>query len=279
MGFVQSNVLGHYRRKGLIPDLNDKITYLFKVCNLEIHIITRSDITSVQQLRGKKVNVNQAGSGTQLTAQDLFGHLGIQVEEVTLRQNDALEKLKTGEIAAVLALTGKPSPAIAKLKASDGYRILPIPFDKAMLGDFMPETFTSEDYPNLIPKGQTVETVASGTVMIAYNWPKNTDRYRRIDRFVKAFFPRLEEFRQPPRHEKWKDTVLSAELPGWKRFDAAEEWIRQAREQQLAATGKRDQFEQFLIARDVTPARARALTEGERNLLFEEFLKWSANRR
>src|SRR5712671_2076619 len=28
MGFIQSNVLGHYRRKGLVPDLTEKIVYL-----------------------------------------------------------------------------------------------------------------------------------------------------------------------------------------------------------------------------------------------------------
>ena len=43
---------------------------------------------------------------------------------------------------------------------------------------------------------------ASGTILISFNWPKNTDRYRRIDNFVKALFPRLAEFRKPPRHER-----------------------------------------------------------------------------
>ena len=273
MGFVQSNVLGYYRRNGLIPDISDKIAYLFKVCNLEIHIITRSDITSIEQLRGKKVNVNQAGSGTQLTAMDLFSFLGIKVEEVNMRQNDAFEKLKNGEIAATVALTGKPSREIAKLKSKEGFRILPIAFDKKMLGDFAPTTLTHEDYPDLIPDGQTVETVASGTIMIAYNWPKNTDRYRRIDRFVKAFFPRLEEFRKPPRHEKWNDTVLSTVLPGWKRFEGAEEWLKQSREPVINA--RRDQFEQFLASRNIS---SKQLPESERNKLFEEFLKWSSGR-
>src|SRR5215467_8244064 len=64
MGFVQSNVLGYYRRNNLIPDISNKIAYLFKVCHLEIYIVLLSDITSVDQLRGKKVNFNQAGSGT-----------------------------------------------------------------------------------------------------------------------------------------------------------------------------------------------------------------------
>jgi uncharacterized protein len=273
MGFVQSNVLGYYRRNGLIPDISDKISYLLKVCNLEIHIITRSDITSIEQLRGKKVNVNQAGSGTQLTAMDLFSFLGLKVEEVNMRQNDAFEKLKTGEIAATVALTGKPSREIVKLKSKDGFRILPIPFDKKMLGDFAPTSLTHEDYPDLIPQGQSIETVASGTIMIAYNWPKNTDRYRRIDRFVKAFFPRLEEFRKPPRHEKWNDTVLSTVLPGWKRFEGAEEWLKQSREPDVNA--RRDQFEQFLASRNTS---SRQLQESDRNKLFEEFLRWSSTR-
>jgi TRAP-type uncharacterized transport system substrate-binding protein len=270
VGFTQSNVLGHYRRKGLIPDLAEKISYLFKICNNEVHLIVRSDITSIEQLRGKKVNFNVAGSGSQLTAQDLFTLLGIQVEEVNIRQQDALEKMKTGEIAGTVALAGKPAPPLVKLRAKDGFRMLTIPYNRSMAGDFVPAEFTHEDYPELIAKDQKVETVASGVIMIAYNWPKNTERYRRVDKFVKAFFPRVEEFRQAPRHEKWKETVLSASLPGWKRFDSAEEWIQQARDTDVAA--KREQFEEFLTSRNLSP---KTLPESERKKLFDEFLKWS----
>jgi TRAP-type uncharacterized transport system substrate-binding protein len=269
VGFTQSVVLGNYRRKGLIPDLAEKISYLFKICNNEIHLIVRSDITSIEQLRGKKVNFNVTGSGSQLAAQDLFTLLGIKVEEVNIRQQDALEKMKTGEIAGTVALAGKPAPPLAKLKANDGFRMLAIPYNGSMAGEFVPAEFTHEDYPDLIPAGQRVETVADGTIMIAYNWPKNTERYRRVDKFVKAFFPRLAEFRQPPRHEKWKETVLSASLPGWKRFEGAEEWIQQAREGDVAA--RREQFEEFLVSRNIT---TRTLPEAERKKLFEEFLKW-----
>jgi TRAP transporter TAXI family solute receptor len=270
VAFTQSNVLGHYRRKGLTPDLNERITYLLKICNNEVHLITRADITSIEQLRGKKVNFNVAGSGSQLTAQDLFQLLGIQVEEVNMRQQDALEKMKTGEVVATVALAGKPAPPLVKLKAKDGYRLLPIPYNKSMAGDFAPTNFTHEDYPELVPAGQKVETVASGVILIAYNWPKNTDRYRRVDKFVKAFFPRLAEFHKPPRHEKWKETILATELPGWQRFPSADEWIRQTREEALNA--RRNEFDQFLATRTNSP---RALPEKDRKKLFEEFLKWS----
>src|SRR5215813_12457372 len=157
VGFTQSNVLGNYRRKGLIPDLTEKISYLFKICNNEVHLIVRSDITSIEQLRGKKVNFNVTGSGSQLAAQTLFSLLKIPVEEVNIRQQDALEKMKTGEIAGTVALAGKPAPPLAKLKAKDGFRMLTIPYNSSMAGDFVPAEFTHDDYPELIPAGQRVE--------------------------------------------------------------------------------------------------------------------------
>jgi TRAP transporter TAXI family solute receptor len=272
MGFTQTNILGYWRRSGQIPDLADKIVFLFKVCNEEDHIVVHSDIKSMEELHGKKVNFNQDGSGTQLTARDLFSRFKIQVQEVNLKQGDGLEKLKNNEIAAIVATTGKPSPVLAALKASDGYRILPIPFNSSMLGDYVPSTLTHDDYPTLIPAGETVETVASGTVMLAYNWPKNTDRYRRLQQFVTTFFPRLADFQKPPRHEKWKETNLAATLPGWKRFEGAEDWLKNARDQELA--DKREQFQQFLASRNMAANGTKGIPDADRDQLFQDFVKW-----
>jgi hypothetical protein len=138
LAFTESNVLEEYRRKALIPDLLDKIVYITKICNNEVHLIAGRDITSIEQLRGKKVNFNVAGSGSQLTAQDVFARLGIQVEEVNMRQADALEKIKTGEVAATVALAGKPAQPLSKLRGKDGYHLLAIPYNKAMAGDLYP---------------------------------------------------------------------------------------------------------------------------------------------
>jgi uncharacterized protein len=259
LGFAQTNILGYYRRTGEIPDIADKLVYIAKLCNEEIHVIVRSDITSLQQLRDRKVNFNTPGSGTQLSAHDIFGRLKIPVEEVNYRQNDGLEKLKNGEIAATVLTSGKPSDVVTPLKASDGYRILPIPWSDAMPSDYLPATLTHEDYPNLIAPSETVETIASGTILFAYNWPKDSDRYRRIDKFVNAFFSRLVELQRPPRHPKWHDTNLAATFPGWKRFEGAEEWLAATREQGTT----------------VAAGRIKSLSESERNRLFEDFLKWS----
>jgi uncharacterized protein len=259
LGFAQTNILGYYRRTGEIPDIVDKLVYIAKLCNEEIHVIVRSDITSLEQLRGRKVNFNTPGSGTQLSAHDIFERLKIPVEEVNYRQNDGLEKLKNGEIAATVLTSGKPSSAVTPLKVSDGYRILSIPWSDAMPSEYLPATLTHEDYPDLIAPGETVDTIASGTILFAYNWPKDSDRYRRIDKFVNAFFSKLAELQKPPRHPKWHETNLAATFPGWKRFEGAEEWLAAAREQgTTSAVGSN-----------------KALSETDRDHLFEDFLKWS----
>jgi TRAP transporter TAXI family solute receptor len=276
LGFAQTNILGYYRRTGEIGDLTDRLVYIAKLCNEEFHFVVRSDITSLEQLRGRKVNFNTRGSGTQLSARDILGRLGIAVEEVNMGPADGLEKLKNGEIAATVMTSGKPAPALAPLKASDGYRIVPVPFAKALQDDYLPSTLTHEDYPNLIAPGESIDTIASGTILFAYNWPKNSDRYRRVDKFVQAFFSKFAEFQKAPRHPKWRETNLASAVPGWKRFEGAEEWLANYRDEVLSS--KRRQFEQFLADRQISAGRSQPMSENDRNRLFEDFVKWSQAR-
>ena len=272
LGFTVSNILGHYRRSGELGDLEDKLVYIMKISNDEIHLVTRSDITSLEQLRGHKVNFNSKGSGTQMTARDIFTGLNIDVDEVNLGPADAFDKLAKREISATIITSGKPAGAIAQLKASEGYRLLPVPFAKSLRDDYLPSTLTNEDYPNLIANGETVETIAASSLLFAYNWPKNTDRYRRVDKFVKALFAKFTELQKPPRNPHWRQANLAATLPGWKRFEGAEELLASYREQTLA--GMREQFEQFIGPR----ANKLPATEQERNQLFNDFLRWRQER-
>jgi uncharacterized protein len=268
LGFTVSNILGHYRRTGELGDLEDKLVYIMKISNDEVHLVTRSDITSLEQLRGRKVNFNSKGSGTQMTARDIFTGMNIDVEEVNVGPADAFDKLAKREIAATLITSGKPASAIAQLKASEGYRLIPVPFAKPLSTDYLPSALTHEDYPNLIANGESVDTIAASSILFAYNWPKNTDRYRRVDKFVKALFAKFTELQKAPRNPHWRQANLAATVPGWKRFEGAEELVASYREQSLA--GMREQFDQFIAPR----AGKMPATEQERNQLFNDFLRW-----
>ncbi len=283
LGITQSNLLNAFRRSGEIGNLDDKIVYIAKLYNEEMHFVVRADsgITSIEQLESKRVNFSDIGSGTQLSTRDIFERLGIKPIEVNMGQADAAEALKRGEIAATILIAGKPTTSTSKLKTSDGFKILPVLYPKELQNDYLPAVLTHDDYPGLVKEGEAIDTIAVGAVLIAYNWPRETDRYRRIAKFVEAFFPRLAEFQKPPRHSKWRETNLSASLPGWTRFAAAEEWLQKHRTQaQAPASGvnERTQFNEFVAARGGEATLATAGSPDERERLYRDFLIWKQAR-
>jgi TRAP transporter TAXI family solute receptor len=278
LGITVTSVLGKFRRSGELGDISDKIDYITKLSDDEMHVLVRADsgITALDQLNGKKVNFSDMGSATEVSAGDVFERLGIKPIEVNMGQADAYEKMKTGEIAATIQFGAKPAPAVAKLKASDGIRLLAVPYDQRLQQDYLPATLTNKDYPGIIGNGASVDTIAYGAVMICYNWPKGSDRYQRIANFVDRFFAHFAEFQKPPRHPTWREVNLAADLPGWKRFPEAQTWLDDHRPPAPEASVQQTDFDQFLAQRaggvpDLsTPAR--------RDELFRQFLQWDQER-
>ena len=122
LGITQSNLLGLFQRNNEIGPIDDKLLYIARLFNEEMHLIVRAEsgITSIEQLADKKVNFSDVGSGTQLSTRDIFERLGVRAIEINMGQNDAFEALNKGEIAASVLIAGKPTGSTTKLKASDG---------------------------------------------------------------------------------------------------------------------------------------------------------------
>lgn len=274
LGITQSIILNQFRASNEIGSLDDQIVYIAKLFNEEMHVVVRadSDITTLQQLDGKPVNFSDVGSGSQLSSRDIFRRLGLHPQEVNMGQGDALAKVKSGELAATILIAGKPTGAMGKLRASDGFRFLSVPFAKPLQADYLPAVLGHADYPNMVAQGHDVDTVAASAVLIAYNWPKDSDRYRRIAKFVEVFFPKIAELQQPPHHPKWRETNLAATLPGWTRFAAADEWLAQHRNTQPPPVAARQQPDQSVAAKGVTGAA----DSPQREQLFQQFLQWQA---
>jgi uncharacterized protein len=278
LGFTVTTVLNKFRRSGEIGNIVDKIDYVTRLSDHDMHVVVRagSGVTSIGQLNGKKVNFSDMGSSTEVSARRVFKALGITPVEVNMGQADAYEKMKSGEVAATIQFSATPAPAIAKLHSSDGFRLLPIPYDKPLQEDYLPATLTDADYPGLIPKGQSVKTIAYGAVLIAYNWPKDSDRYRRIAEFVDRFFSHFSEFQKPPRHPAWRQVNLAADLPGWHRFPEAQAWLDSHRRPPPKVSSEQTAFDQFLSQRG--GVAGSQLSVEQRGLLFREFLNWDEER-
>jgi TRAP-type uncharacterized transport system substrate-binding protein len=279
LGITVAPVLTGFRQSGELGNIDDKIVYVTKLFNQEMHILVRADsgITSLEGLRGKTVNFSDAGSATQVSAREVFRRLNIEVTEINTGQADAYEAMKRNEIAGTILSNAMPAPAIARLRPADGFRLIPVPYSNQFHQDYYPASISHNDYPNLIPEGQSIDTIAYGSLIIAYNWPRGSDRHRRIAMFVDRFFSNFTEFQKRPRHPKWREVNLAAQLPGWRRFDAAEEWLTRNRAQQQAAGSQQD-FDRFLAARPATPIAVNQMTAADRERLFNEFVKWNQNR-
>ena len=268
IGLTQTSILNSFRRSNAIlgvPD-DDKIAIVSKLFNLEAHLVVKagSGITSIEQLKGRKVNLDEIGSGTNSSMRDVFKRLDINIEEVNMVQSTALLKLKDGEIAATVLVAGKPADTISRLTRADGLAFLPIPYTSALSTDFLPAELTHEDYPDMVAEGQSIKTVADSAVLISYNWPKDSDRYRRVDMFVNAFFSKIAEFQKPPHHVKWREVNLNSSLEGWKRLESAQKWL--------------DNHFSVAAGVDRGQIQAQANQVQANDALFQEFLQWKRAR-
>jgi TRAP-type uncharacterized transport system substrate-binding protein len=272
IGLTQTSILNNFRRSNeRMGQTDNKVVYIAKLFNEEVHLLARTNITSVEQLRGRKVNFDAKSSGTSYSMRDIFKALGVDVEEVSLSQPEAVEKVRRGEIAATALISGKPVRTMSQLPPGSGLHFVPVPFAQPLIADYLPTTLTHDDYPDMVPAGQSIETIAVGTVLITYNWPRAAgERYQRIQKFVDAFFTKIEDFKKPPHHPKWREVNIAATLPGWDRFEGAQNWLdsRRGGEGPAVAAG----------GAGLRPSAMTGAGQAQKAGLYQEFLRWRQQR-
>src|SRR6266436_407104 len=186
VAITQSDVFEYFRTERKTVNLENRINYIIRLPTSEMHVLARNEINSLGDLRGKKVNFGPAGSASSLTGSIVFQRLGVQVDQVLVDNASALQKLKSGEIVALVRVINKPIDFFAKIPPNSGLHFVPIPFSKTFADYYALGELTSKDYPTLVPEGESVDTIAVPTVLAVFNWAKGTDRYRRVEKFVEA---------------------------------------------------------------------------------------------
>ncbi|WP_230532396.1 TAXI family TRAP transporter solute-binding subunit [Microvirga roseola] len=274
MGIAQTTDLNRLKENREQGDLSKRLVYIAKLYNEELHLLARSDIRSVQDLQGKTVNFSDIGGGTQFVARELFEKLGVKVREVNMGQADAIEQMKSGEVTATVYVAGKPGSAFARVPKDAGFHFLPVPYGPEFEESYYPATLESADYPSLVPEGQSVETIAVGAVLVAYNWPTRSARYKQLEAFVEAFFDKIDQFQKEPRHPKWREVNLAVDVPGWSRFEPATRFLQEAAAQTTSAAAQRPDDNSALKAEFERFAKERGLSSSDRKKVFDEFIQW-----
>jgi uncharacterized protein len=227
MGFVVSDALELVKKEYEVPGIEQRVAYIVKLFNNDVHIVARMDIKTIRDLAGKKI-MSERNLGY-FSVRAIFDRLNITAD-VDFKTDDAagLQKLLSGEADAWIVSAGKVAPIVRNIKNDDGkLHFVPVPYERSLQDIYLPSAFTNAEYPNLVAPGTAVDTVAASTLLMVYNWPPGSERYNRVAKFVDALFSKLEQFHSPARHPKWRDVSLIASVAGLQRFKAAEDWLAQ----------------------------------------------------
>ena len=133
MAIVQNDVMYYaYNAKDMFNG-NKPITSFSAIASCypeAIQIIANKSISSIEELRGKKVSVGDAGSGTEFNAKQILGVYGIDIDKDIKKNNqsfaDSADAIKNGTIDAAFVVAGHPTVAITELATSTDFNILSI---------------------------------------------------------------------------------------------------------------------------------------------------------
>ena len=171
-GFSQADVAtgaqkgtGLYEGKPNVPGLR-------LIANLypeSVHVVVRkgSGIKTVADLKGKRVALDEPGSGTLVNARAILAAYGIKEADIKpeyIKPNQAGDKMKDGSLDAFFFTGGAPAGAIAELaSAGSGIDILPIEGKeadalRASSSFFAPDLIAADTYKGV----GAVKTLAVG---------------------------------------------------------------------------------------------------------------------
>lgn len=179
-GFAQSDVVywaytgtGIYADKGKV----DKLRAIASLYPESIHLVARpgSGIASVRDLKGKRVSLDEPGSGTLVDARLILQAFGLSEDDLEadyIKPTPASDKIKDNQLDAFFIVAGYPTGSVAEMCASSGCELVSIagPEVDGLIDEY---GFFAKDS---IPAG-TYEGVESDTptISVAALWVTSAD--------------------------------------------------------------------------------------------------------
>lgn len=177
IAIVQNDVM-YYASKGIDLFAEEGAVEGFSAmagCYAEVcQIVSTSNITSIEDLRGKRVSVGDIGSGCEFNAHQILEAYGMTFDDIQVNNlsfADSATALKDAKIDAFFCVAGAPTTAIVELATSNSINILKIDDEHAdkLIADY--PFYTKFDVPGGAYKGvdSNVQTVAVVATYIVSN--------------------------------------------------------------------------------------------------------------
>ena len=180
-GFSQSDV-AYWAHSGTgIWENEEPVDTLRAIANLypeSIHLVASADsgIEGIADLAGKRVSLDEPGSGTLVDARIILEAAGLTEDDISpeyLKPEQAADRMRDGAMDAFFFVGGFPAGAIAELASQDDVRIIPIDGEAAsgILGDY--EFFSENTIPAGTYEGQAGDVT---TISVGAQWVTSADQ-------------------------------------------------------------------------------------------------------
>jgi len=218
-GFSQSDVAywaytgtGLFEGKGKIADLRAIATLYPET----IHLVARkgAGINSVKDLKGKRVSLDEPGSGTLVDARIVLAAYGLSEKDIKaeyLKPGPAGDRLRDGALDAYFFVGGYPSGAISELASSSGISLVPIAGPEAdkLLSEYQ---FFAKD---TVPAGAYKEVPETQTISVNAQWVTSAKQPEAlVYNIVKALWSTASRAKLDAGHAKGKMIRLETATSG-----------------------------------------------------------------
>lgn len=177
------------------PDLRG--LFNFQISQIHVVVDAKKNIKTIEQLKGKTVNIGAPGQATRKIAEALLTSAGLSSNDykvASLSTGESLEALKDGQIDASIVISSPPMPGIAEAAVAKGIDLLPIEgelakkFNEAMGLTLIPAEIPANSYKGV---DRSIATMAASVVIIAH---KDLDA-ELVYQFTKSIWENLDDLK------------------------------------------------------------------------------------
>ena len=214
-GFSQSDVAfwGHmgsgvFKGEGA----NKNITAIASLYTEDIHLVARKDsgIRHIGDLVGKRVSLDDPGSGTLVDARIILDAYGISEKDMKaqyVKPAAAIEKMREGRLDAFFTVAGYPSKAISELSEEGLITLIDIsgPIASQLTRDnnfFSAHTIPADSYPGI----GAVRTLGVSALWVVDKMASTDEVYR----ITKTFWENLPMIKKTGKHPKFEKINLQS---------------------------------------------------------------------
>jgi uncharacterized protein len=220
---IQSSVLARYLAAH--PESQSRLQYVAKLYSEELHILSRMLFMCLAGLSGPRVSFGPGDGGGAIAAEAVFEVNNISANSLHYRHEEAIERLKKGELDALVYVGGKSARAFDGITRKGKVHFLDVEYLPAVQSTYLPAIITSEDYPNLAASAESVATIGVSSVMIIRATPPQSERFKVMARFAEGFVAGFDRLKLAGFSPKWDEVNLRATIKGSARFEPAQRWL------------------------------------------------------